>query len=818
MPFIETTPATTRTLRETRTRMTAPAIHLRRKGPEVVETPAEQWLENPWRATMGFELAAFVRRRPVAEGRAEVAPLSKLGSRLCEWLSSYGSTGGLQLQLRADSAKQTLRVVLLAQFDGATQEETEARAEANARELQQILGACDETRFEAITTNDGLDETLHDLDWDHGRLAVPTIRTVRMPGYPELPVCEPWAPHGADALGDVVQLMLSHAGPVTTVVSLTAVADTRPLSHLRAQSSALLARLGGLLPGAHFRGDEGRTMVHCLPENLLELDRIATSVKGFSDWTEALDTGAHAVRLAVVGKNAPSRPLMTAVQRAMVGMNEVRWQELSPDQGELLALGPIEARDCPVASGSDMGYTVDPVREALTTWLPGPVAGRMFQIPPPEDDGLPNIGMEPAPARPLPARVLAAQGGYLLGVGMGQTGLVPVRISDGDLARHLYIPGKTGGGKSTVARTLAIDAALKGAGVGVIDPHGELVDDVRTRIEEHRKVYFFDPADADCLGLDPLAHDGTPEGIERAIEELMAIMFRLYSTDYMGPMFDRHSRCLLVPLTVARKPLAEMSRLCSDQSFRTECLRHLDRNNPIHEEVHLFWLKEYPDWSSQFRGEMTSYTVSKYDALLKSSVLRKVCDPTRKQFDMARVVNESGVFLARLPQGVLGPMSAYFLGMLLVSRLQEVIFSRAKMAPEDRKPFTLVLDEFHNFLGGGGYAYSPKGERTLGPMLSEARKFGLRLVLANQYIAQLDDATTDALLGNIGSTIVFRVGARDANRLAEEYGRQIPAEELTEQPQFNGLTRLLVDGELSRPFTLQTIPPWDLDEWLADPA
>ncbi len=816
MPHTEPTPESQQRDQDSSTKLATPAIRMRRRDQAESQHQTENWLENPWRATLGFELAAFVRQRPVAEGSPEVAPLARLGNKLCEWLSSYGPTGGLQLQLRGDAAKQTLRVVVLAQFDGATEEETALRAEANAVELQQLLGACNETRFEALDTPDRLDQAIVGHEWLHGRMAIPIVRSVNMPGYPDLPVCESWRPHGAEALGDVVRLMLSHAGPVTAVLSLTGVADQRPLFKARALSSLLLARLGGLLPGVHFRADEGRAMVHCLPENLLELDRIASTVKDFTDWLDALDAGALSVRVAVLGRNTPSRPLLASIQRAVVGMNEVRWQELTSDQGEMLAHGPSDAHDCPVAYVSDVGIHADPVHEALTKWIPGRVAGRMLQVPPPGEDGLPNIGMEAAPSRPLPASVLATRGEFLMGLGEGPSGPVPVRITGNDLARHVYLCGKTGVGKSTVLRTLIIDAALQGASIGLIDPHGDLVDDVRARIEPHRKVHIFDPADPNCLGLDPLAHDGTPEGAERAIEELMAIMFRLYSTDYMGPLFDRHSRCLLVPLTVARKPLAEMSRLCSDQSFRNDCLKSLDRANPLHEEVRRFWTSEYPDWSSQFRGEMTSYTVSKYDALLKSSVLRRVCDPERAQFDMARVVNEGGVVLARLPQGVLGPMSAYFLGMQLVSRLQDVVFSRAKMAPEDRKPFTLVLDEFHNFLGAGGYAYSPKGERTLGPMLSEARKFGLRLVLANQYVAQLDEGTLDALMGNVGSTVCFRVGASDAALLAEEYGRRIPADELTEQPLYHGLTRLLTGGEIARPFTLQSIPPSALEahlEW-----
>ena len=234
MQTIETTTVPVQAPQETREAKPSPAVKVNRIGVEEEIPQTESWLENPWRATMGFELAAFVRQHPTAEGVPEVSELSRLGNKLCEWLSSYGPTGGLQLQLRANPARQTLRVVLLAQFDGATEDDTVRQAGTNARELQQILGACAETRFEPVTTVTRLDEIMGDIETGYGRLAVPVVGTVAMAGYPDLPVCERWRPHGADAMGDMIQLMLSHAGPVSTVVSLTAVADRRPLFQMRA--------------------------------------------------------------------------------------------------------------------------------------------------------------------------------------------------------------------------------------------------------------------------------------------------------------------------------------------------------------------------------------------------------------------------------------------------------------------------------------------------------------------------------------------------------------------------------------------------------
>ena len=281
----------------------------------------------------------------------------------------------------------------------------------------------------------------------------------------------------------------------------------------------------------------------------------------------------------------------------------------------------------------------------------------------------------------------------------------------------------------------------------------------------------------------------------------------------MGPMFDRQSRALLIPLAVARKPLSDIARLASDAKFRRSCLSQLDSNNPLQAEVLSFWKNEYDTWTRTFQGEMNSFTVSKYDSLLKSSLLRQVCSPVGTQLDLTEILDRGDVLLASLPEGRLGPVTSWFLGLLLMGRLQRAVFARSRQGAAERRTFTLILDEFQNFLAGGGYGYA-KRDRTLGPLLSEARKFGLRLVLANQFLSQLDEDTRGALLGNVGNMVCFRVGARDAALVAAELGGGVTAAELVEQPLFKARARILLDGSPSDVFTLTTIPPVDLDRRL----
>jgi hypothetical protein len=191
---------------------------------------------------------------------------------------------------------------------------------------------------------------------------------------------------------------------------------------------------------------------------------------------------------------------------------------------------------------------------------------------------------------------------------------------------------------------------------------------------------------------------------------------------------------------------------------------------------------------------------------VRSSALRAVLDPAKPQLDLGAVMDQGRTLVVRLPQGELGAISASFLGMMLVNHLQDAVFSRARQRADRRAPFTLVLDEFQNFLGGGGYGYRGD-DRSLGPFLSETRKYGLRLALAHQHLAQCDERTREAVLGNVGSMVVFRVGYRDAELLARELGDGIDPEELRKQPLFRGVASLLVRGAPARPFTLETIAP-----------
>lgn len=556
-------------------------------------------------------------------------------------------------------------------------------------------------------------------------------------------------------LPEVARLLLVQPGPCEVRLRL------QRSERLAQAGSEMLSHVEGLLRGIEQRTD--RTVQTRLPEDLLELRRAGLALRTQELWRRALSEGAVEVTLGVRGP--AGRDLLHAAGRALLGARGMSW--------------------VPAAEGAER-----PVRVPLA------VAGRMLDVDATELPGLPRLRGR---LRRVGGRLDSAG---MLGNAATRRGMRPVGLSGEDLGRHLYVSGKTGVGKSTLLRSLVLDLAERGEGLALIDPHGDLADSLLERLPAER-VVLFDPRLPSCPGLDPLRNDGTLAGQERGVEELASILWKLFPPEYMGASFDRHSRALLLPLVHANEPLESVLRMDWDEDFRERMLGGLHTHRSIHQEVRTFWEKEYAAWGAQDRAEMRNFTVAKYEILLRSPALRLACGRRSSQLDLAACAQQGQVVIARLPQGELGPVTAWFLGMLLMSRLQAAIFGRASMSPADRRPFTVVIDEFQNFVGAGGFGYA-RNERTLGPLLSEGRKFGLRLVLANQYMAQLDASTQAAILGNVGSLVSFRCGGPDAAVLAEELG--VPAAELVDLPLFQAVARLLQDGRKSLPFSLVTVP------------
>lgn len=357
----------------------------------------------------------------------------------------------------------------------------------------------------------------------------------------------------------------------------------------------------------------------------------------------------------------------------------------------------------------------------------------------------------------------------------------------------MYLLGKTGTGKSTLLETLMLDDIRKGKGLALLDPHGDLIQRVRALIPDERQaeVIDFDLTRTDQpFGFNPLANvalDKRP----LACSGLIQVFKHLWS-DSWGPRLEHILRnSLLSLLDYPTADLSDISRILTDKAFRHKVMTVVHN-----EKVKEFWTNEYEKYPERFRVEAISPIQNKVGAFLSHPLLRKILTDPSKSLSLRHVMDSGNILLVNLAKGSIGEDTANLLGSLIISRFDLAALSRADLAEVERRDFTLYLDEFHNFT-----------TQSLIFMLSELRKYRLSLVLAQQYLTQIDQTIRDAILGNIGTIIVFRIGANDAETLAMEFAPEIKISDFTNLPNFHVYLKLMIDGKISPPFSAITLPP-----------
>ncbi len=774
-----------------------PEVQLRR---ELVVRPWTLKPETKWYASTSLRLARFGTLHDIARDKAHAIN----ARRLAAWLAVQGPSVGLQLVLAAHPRRYRAHVGLRIEVERSEIDEAREAVVEITRDLEVMLGGSSGWDLERERASNG------GLDWLQGsELAGMAAHPMARPMVVSEDEAVALLPTPSPALygeGDeMLRIMLEHPEPVVVLVSLRRAAADEGLHDAAHRLSQLHASLTGLQQGAMFTSSQIAAVSKQFPENLMHVAQAVKALERQGSWLAELQRGAMSMQVHLLSAVEPRTSLVQAVQRALLG-HDTAWAKLEAEQIDAIKAGPLGALDCPwgpelpVEEGSE-----DATRFELARLAPVHVAASALCLPHPRHDGLPGIPLDHTPVRRAPLELLHGEG-VLLGACTTRTGPTTVRLLLEDAARHVYLVGGTGSGKTTVLNTAMISMLAQGLPFAFFDPHGDQSRDLIERIGDDPDVVVFDPANGVGPSLNVLANDGSQRGIERALESVLSTMFSLYPPEYMGPMFDRYSRALLLPLAVAGEGLAKVSDLAHDKSFRSRCLARLSESEPLHVQVRQFWKEEFDRWSGSTRTDMHTYTLSKYDVLVRSSALRHAFDPNRPQLDLRAIMDEGKTLLVRLPQGELGAVSAWFLGMMVVARFQDAVFARSTTKAATRKPYTLVLDEFQHFLSGGGYGYT-NDDRSLGPFLSEARKFGLRLMLAHQHLAQCDQRTREAVFGNVGSMLVFRVGHQDAELLARELDDTVTASELRKLPMYRAVTTLLVNGSPTRPFTLETIPP-----------
>lgn len=386
--------------------------------------------------------------------------------------------------------------------------------------------------------------------------------------------------------------------------------------------------------------------------------------------------------------------------------------------------------------------------------------------------------------------------GLLLGYNVFRGTQKAIRLSEDDRRRHMYIIGQTGTGKSWLLKGLILQDILAGKGLAFIDPHGDAAEDILGMIPKERTedVIYFAPGEMDFpLGLN-LFEFQYKEQRDFLIQEAINMLYKLYDPQRQGIIGPRYEHLFRnAALTVMSGPdggtFVDIPKLFNDKQYVNQKLKYVTDQTVLD-----FWLKEMPgsERSNEF-GEVKSWFVSKFGAFLSNEMMRNIIGQTKSAFDLREVMDSGKILLVNLSKGKTGELNAKLLGMLFVMKFYAAAMGRANVPEAERRDFTLYVDEFQNF-----------STETFSDILSEARKYHLSLVVANQFVGQLSDEIRDAVFGNVGTVVSSRTGANDADFLVKYFSPVFDAEDLTKMPNQNWVAQALLNGVPTQPFSMES--------------
>jgi len=385
-----------------------------------------------------------------------------------------------------------------------------------------------------------------------------------------------------------------------------------------------------------------------------------------------------------------------------------------------------------------------------------------------------------------------------------------IRILEKDRARHFYVIGQTGTGKSILLEEMIRQDIKNGEGVVLIDPHGDLAESVLALVppERAKDVIYLNPSDIERpLGLNMLEYDPKhPETKTFIVNELIEIFEKLYNmkdNGFGGPIFEQYMRNAL--LLVMEDPssgntLVEIPKVLADVAFRkfklSRCKNIVVKN---------FWEQEAEKAGGEASlANMVPYITSKMNIFIANDLVRPIISQQHSSFNFREIMDTGKILIVNLSKGKIGDTNSYLLGMIVIGKILIAAFSRADIAEAERKNFYLYIDEFHNVT-----------TKTITGVLAEARKYKLNMTFGHQFIGQLDDDTRKAIFGNVGSMLTFRVGPEDAKYLVTEYEPVFEENDLVNFDNYNAGLRLLINGETSKPFNILTYPPSQGDPEIA---
>ncbi|MDL2341458.1 MAG: ATP-binding protein [Patescibacteria group bacterium] len=388
--------------------------------------------------------------------------------------------------------------------------------------------------------------------------------------------------------------------------------------------------------------------------------------------------------------------------------------------------------------------------------------------------------------------------GLLMGYNVFRGAKKAIRLGLGDRQRHMYVVGQTGTGKSTYLENLALQDMISGNGFAFVDPHGDVVEKLLAMVPKERTedVIYFSPAEMDFpMGLNLFEYN-TPDQKDFLIQEVLNMLYKLYDPQHQGIMGPRYEDMFRnAALAIMADPnggtFVDIPQLFRDPAFLKEKLKHVKDKTVMD-----FWTKQFPaSQRSNESGEVTAWFVSKFGAFLSNEMMRNIIGQTKSAFDLRDIMDNKKILLVNLSKGRTGDLNSKLLGMIFVMKFQAAAMSRSDIPEDDRVDFSLYVDEFQNF-----------STDSFATIMSEARKYHLNLIVANQFTTQLTQEIRDAVFGNMGTIVSFRIGQNDVESLGKYFQPIFDGDDLLRIPNYNTIVRTLIGGVPTQPFSMATLP------------
>lgn len=416
----------------------------------------------------------------------------------------------------------------------------------------------------------------------------------------------------------------------------------------------------------------------------------------------------------------------------------------------------------------------------------------------PDQKNIPTSQLERQASKQVDGPNQVLNDGILLGYNVYRGVKKEIRLGNVDRRRHSYIIGQTGTGKSKLMENLALQDMLDGKGFAFVDPHGDSAEALLGMVPKERveDVIYFSPGDMDRpIGLNLFEFE-TPDQRDFLVQEAIAMLYRLYDpghTGIIGPRYEHWFRN--AALTIMSDPngtsFIDIPQVFNDNDFSKEKLKYVTDQTVLD-----FWNKEMAQTSDYHKSEVLGWFVSKFGAFLSNEMMRNIIGQTKSGFNLRDIMDNKKILLVNLSKGKTGELNSQLLGMIFVMKFQAAAMGRANIPEDEREDFSLYVDEFQNF-----------ATDSFENILSEARKYRLNLILANQFMTQLTDKIREAIIGNVGTVISGRIGTTDAELMQKKFAPTFDAEDLSKLPNFETIASVMINNVPSSPFSMSLLPP-----------